>query len=49
MGFNRQKRGIHDFVAGTVVIKSRVTISEAEDAVDAQAEQTNTTGPDTEE
>jgi uncharacterized RDD family membrane protein YckC len=49
MGFNGKKRGIHDFVAGTVVIKSRVPISQAQDAVGAQAEQTNTGEPDTTE
>ena len=47
MVLTSQKRGIHDFLAGTVVIKSRVAIPPVEDIVADQEEQTSRSGSDT--
>lgn len=37
-GFNREKRGIHDFIAGTVVINNRVPVSEPGEVAGAEPE-----------
>ena len=47
MAFTKQKRGIHDFLAGTVVIKRRFEITPVEDIVGAQEEQNSQSGSDT--
>ena len=47
MAFTPRKRGIHDFLAGTVVIKKSVAITPAEDIVGDQEEQTSPSGSDT--
>jgi len=46
-GLNREKRGIHDFIAGTVVINSRALASQPEEFASAEAEHPETGEPET--
>jgi len=46
-GFTREKRGIHDFVAGTVVVDARGPIGQPAEVVSAEADQPDAGGTDT--
>jgi len=49
MALNRQKKGIHDFVAGTCVVNTRIPAPLPEEVESAEPEQTDESGADTSE
>ena len=49
MALNRQKRGIHDFVAGTCVVNTRIPAPLPEEVESAEPEQPDESGTDTSE
>ena len=49
MALNRQKKGIHDFVAGTCVVNTRIRAPLPEEVESAEPEQTDESGADTSE
>lgn len=49
MALNRQKRGIHDFVAGTCVVNTRTGVSLPQEIESAEPEQPDESGADTSE
>jgi len=46
-GLNREKRGIHDFIAGTVVINSRASVSQPGEVANVEVERMETGQPET--
>lgn len=44
---NRQRQGVHDLIAGTVVIDTRVPVSESREVFSAEAEQSDASDSDT--